>query len=51
MTIAQQSQFEALRAAWLEHQQLKVQGAPIADLATSRKRLDEARLHAYSAAA
>lgn len=50
MSTKQQSNFEVLQVAWLRHQELKTQGAPIAHLADSRKRLDEARLLAYSAA-
>ena len=46
MNITQLESFKTLLTAWRDHQELKDDGAPIADLADSRARLDAARLHA-----
>jgi len=49
MTIQQRTAFDSLLTAWLEHQELRDAGASIADLTSSRTRLDSARLNAVSA--
>ncbi len=49
MTIQQRSAFDTLLTAWREHQELRDAGASIADLNSSRTRLDGARLAAVSA--
>ena len=47
MNITQLNNFDALLAAWRDHQELKDAGAPIAELVDSRERLDTARVRAH----
>ncbi|MDW3177386.1 MAG: hypothetical protein R8J94_08380 [Acidimicrobiia bacterium] len=49
MTIQQRNTFDNLLTAWREHQELRDCGASIADLNSSRARLDDARLAAITA--
>ena len=47
MTNDQTRAFDKLRRAWLNHHDLKMRRASIADLASSRTHLEDARLSAY----
>ncbi len=46
MTNEQLRAFDKLRAAWVAHHDLQTQHAPVADLMSSRLRLDGARAEA-----
>lgn len=49
MTTEQRTAFDQLLHAWLDHQELRDAGAPIADLYQARQKLDGARLAAATA--
>ncbi len=49
MTNEQTAQFQELLKAWNEHQDLRQQGAPVADLFASRNKLDAIRTDHYKA--
>lgn len=46
MTLAQNSAFASLLAAWNDHERLRTNGASTAQLVASRDRLDRARINA-----
>ena len=46
MTNEQLTAFDRLRQAWVAHHDLQTKHAPVADLASSRMRLDGARVEA-----
>lgn len=49
MTNIQLDNFNSLLSAWCDHQELRDHGASIADLASSRTRLDDARVRSHRA--
>jgi len=51
MTTSQNEQFERLLKTWNQHQTLRQQGAPVADLFASRAKLDDVRLEHFATAA
>jgi len=51
MTTTQTAQFERLLKTWNQHQDLRQQGAPVADLFASRSKLEEVRLQQFATAA
>lgn len=51
MTTKQATEFNELLKTWNAHQDLRQQGAPVAQLFESRAKLDEVRVKAYAAAA
>lgn len=51
MTTEQRNEFTQLLQTWNAHQDLRQQGAPVAQLFESRAKLDEVRVKAYATAA
>lgn len=51
MTTHQDNEFQQLLKTWNEHQDLRHQGAPVADLFASRTKLEQVRLKTLATAA